>query len=107
MQQCGSQMHHAVLHTASRAAIFCPSFAQKSAPQVLCSADVRTAVVKAGGKMADSGSVLFNFQRQGKIYVKGNASKEEEVWVSFADEFVKLCSKSILPSFCNDHALSI
>ncbi|CAK0785066.1 hypothetical protein CVIRNUC_008271 [Coccomyxa viridis] len=41
--------------------------------------DVRTAVVKAGGKMADSGSVLFNFQRQGEIYVKGTASTEDEV----------------------------
>ncbi len=29
--------------------------------------------------MADSGSVLFNFQRRGEIYVKGNASTEEEV----------------------------
>ena len=42
-------------------------------------ADVRTAVVKGGGKMADSGSVLFNFQRQGEVYVKGDASTEEEV----------------------------
>ena len=42
-------------------------------------ADVRTAVVKGGGKMADSGSVMFNFQRQGQIYVKGSASTEEEV----------------------------
>ncbi|CAL5229087.1 g12345 [Coccomyxa viridis] len=41
--------------------------------------DVRTAIVKGGGKMADSGSVLFNFQRRGEIYVKGNASTEEEV----------------------------
>ena len=42
-------------------------------------ADVRTAVVKGGGKMADSGSVMFNFQRQGQIHVKGSASTEEEV----------------------------
>ena len=44
-------------------------------------ADVRTAVVKGGGKMADSGSVLFNFQRRGEVYVKGNANTEEEVTV--------------------------
>ena len=42
-------------------------------------ADVRTAVVKGGGKMADSGSVLFNFQRRGEIYVQGSAATEEEV----------------------------
>ena len=42
-------------------------------------ADVRTAVVKGGGKMADSGSVLFNFQRRGEIYVQGSASTEEHV----------------------------
>ena len=64
----------------------CPSFPQSSASQVLCDADVRTAVVKAGGKMADSGSVLFNFQRQGEIYVKGNASTEDEVCTALADE---------------------
>lgn len=29
--------------------------------------------------MADSGSVLFNFQRRGEIYVKGTAASEEEV----------------------------
>ena len=40
---------------------------------------MRTAVVKGGGKMADSGSVLFNFQRRGEVYVKGDASTEEEV----------------------------
>lgn len=39
--------------------------------------DVRTAIVKAGGKMADSGSVLFNFQRQGLLLVTG--ATEEEV----------------------------
>ena len=64
----------------------CTSFAQTSASQALLDADVRTAVVKAGGKMADSGSVLFNFQRQGEIYVKGTASTEDEVCASFADE---------------------
>ena len=47
--------------------------------RVLRIADVRTAIVKGGGKMADSGSVLFNFQRRGEIYVKGDASTEEKV----------------------------
>jgi hypothetical protein len=40
-------------------------------------AEVRTAVVKAGGKMADSGSVLFNFQRRGVVFVR--CQSEEEV----------------------------
>ena len=39
--------------------------------------EVRTAVTKAGGKMADSGSVLFNFQRQGLVFVRGQHSEEE------------------------------
>ncbi len=50
--------------------------------------DVRTAIVKAGGKMADSGSVLFNFQRCGVVLVTG--SSEEEV--TFCHE-LQLCSK--------------
>ena len=52
---------------------------RRLSPGLLHTADVRTAIVKGGGKMADSGSVLFNFQRRGEIYVKGNASTEEEV----------------------------
>jgi transcriptional/translational regulatory protein YebC/TACO1 len=31
--------------------------------------EVRTAVTKSGGKMADPGSVLFNFQRSGLVLV--------------------------------------
>ncbi|CAL8466478.1 g6014 [Coccomyxa elongata] len=45
--------------------------------------DVRTAIVKAGGKMADSGSVVFNFQRCGLVFV--NSSSEEEVMDAAAE----------------------
>ena len=31
--------------------------------------DVKSAITKAGGKVADSGSVMFNFMRQGQIIV--------------------------------------
>ena len=54
-------------------------------------------MVKAGGKMADSGSVLFNFQRQGEIYIKGNASREEEVILLVQMAFeVTLCLRLAL-----------
>mmetsp|Transcript_1851 Transcript_1851/g.6643 ORF Transcript_1851/g.6643 Transcript_1851/m.6643 type:complete len:299 (-) Transcript_1851:132-1028(-) len=39
--------------------------------------DVRDAVNKGGGKMAESGSVMFNFQRQGWIYLEGEAGEDE------------------------------
>jgi YebC/PmpR family DNA-binding regulatory protein len=39
-------------------------------------AEVRTAVTKSGGKMADSGSVLFNFSRTGLIMV--SAEEDED-----------------------------
>lgn len=41
--------------------------------------EVRTAVQKAGGKMADPGSVMFNFQRQGQIFVSSEASEDEVI----------------------------
>ena len=41
--------------------------------------DVRTAVVKAGGKMADSGSVLFNFKRAAQVLVRADGASEEQV----------------------------
>ena len=41
--------------------------------------DVRTAVIKTGGKMADSGSVLFNFRRQGLVFIPANGCSEEQV----------------------------
>lgn len=40
-------------------------------------AEVRTAVQKGGGKMADAGSVLFNFQRKGVILVEPFVSEDE------------------------------
>ena len=40
--------------------------------------EVRAAVQKAGGKMADPGSVLFNFTRQGQVFVSPEA-KEDQV----------------------------
>lgn len=39
-------------------------------------AEVRTAVTKSGGKMADSGSVLFNFSRSGVVMV--SAEEDED-----------------------------
>ena len=36
---------------------------------------MRTAITKSGGKVADPGSVLFNFQRQGLVMVD---AKEDE-----------------------------
>jgi hypothetical protein len=38
---------------------------------------VRTAVQKGGGKMADAGSVMFNFQRAGVIIVEPTLSEDE------------------------------
>ncbi|KAK9822451.1 hypothetical protein WJX81_001800 [Elliptochloris bilobata] len=39
--------------------------------------EVRTAVTKSGCKMADSGSVLFNFQRQGLLFVPAGVSEDQ------------------------------
>lgn len=41
--------------------------------------EVRAAVQKAGGKMADPGSVMFNFQRQGQVFVSAEASEDQVV----------------------------
>jgi len=46
--------------------------------------DVRTAVTKTGGKMADVGSVLFNFSRTGLVMV--NASEDEDMALEAALE---------------------
>jgi YebC/PmpR family DNA-binding regulatory protein len=35
-----------------------------------CAGDIPAAVKKGGGKMAESGSVLFNFERKGLVYLK-------------------------------------
>lgn len=37
----------------------------------VCAGDVKAAITKGGGKPADSGSVLFNFMRQGQVLVMG------------------------------------
>lgn len=39
--------------------------------------DVKTAVTKGGGKWADAGSVLFNFQRQGVVRIGKGVSEDE------------------------------
>ena len=39
--------------------------------------EVRAAVMKAGGKMADPGSVMFNFRRQGQVFVSSEASEDQ------------------------------
>jgi transcriptional/translational regulatory protein YebC/TACO1 len=42
--------------------------------------DVRAAITKGGGKVAESGSVAFQFQRQGLAAVVAPAEKEDEVF---------------------------
>ncbi|HJB62358.1 MAG TPA: YebC/PmpR family DNA-binding transcriptional regulator [Candidatus Microbacterium pullistercoris] len=42
-------------------------------------ADVRTAVTRNGGNMADPGSVSFNFERKGVIVASGEGSTEDDV----------------------------
>ena len=42
-------------------------------------ADVRTAVTRNGGNMADPGSVAFNFDRKGVIIVSGEGTTEDDV----------------------------
>ena len=39
-------------------------------------AEVRTVVGKGGGKMADPGSVLFNFERKGLITLSAGEARE-------------------------------
>lgn len=56
--------------------------------------EVRAAVQKAGGKMADPGSVMFNFQRQGQVFVSSEAS-EDQVIIS------SLHSQPVLASSCD------
>ena len=59
-------------------------------------AAVRTAV-KMGGKMADSGSVLFNFRRQGVLVV--DAQAEDEVRIAGLTETNHPCSVPSLRSW--------
>jgi transcriptional/translational regulatory protein YebC/TACO1 len=43
-----------------------------------CPGDVKSAITKGGGKPADSGSVMFNFMRQGQVLVSG--ADEDELF---------------------------
>jgi transcriptional/translational regulatory protein YebC/TACO1 len=43
-------------------------------------AETKLAVNKAGGKMAETGSVLFNFERKGIIVLDCENDREEEVF---------------------------
>lgn len=45
---------------------------------VYCAGDVKSAITKGGGKPADSGSVMFNFMRQGQVLVSG--ADEDELF---------------------------
>jgi transcriptional/translational regulatory protein YebC/TACO1 len=42
-------------------------------------AEVRTAVTKGGGKLADSGSVLFNFTHSGVVLIDAPEQSEDDV----------------------------
>ena len=48
-------------------------------------AETRSIVNKGGGKMAEPGSVLFNFERKGVIVLDCEADKEDEVFEVAAD----------------------
>lgn len=48
-------------------------------------ATIRDVVKKGGAKMADSGSVLFNFKRAGVIYVKADSVKSDELLLAAMD----------------------
>lgn len=43
-------------------------------------AEVRSAVTKGGGKLADVGSVMFNFNRVGVVVIEAGAEDEEKVF---------------------------
>ena len=43
-------------------------------------AETRAAVNKGGGKMADSGSVVFMFERRGVVVVKASEDEEDKVF---------------------------
>jgi len=48
-------------------------------------ADTKAAINKAGGKVAEPGSVLFNFERKGFISLNCSSEKEDEVFECAAD----------------------
>jgi YebC/PmpR family DNA-binding regulatory protein len=48
-------------------------------------ADVRTAMTRNGGTMADPGSVAYNFHRKGVIVVPGDGTTEDDVLAAVLD----------------------
>ena len=48
-------------------------------------ATIRDVVKKSGAKMADSGSVLFNFKRAGVIYVKADKVEADDLLLAAMD----------------------
>jgi len=48
-------------------------------------ATIRDVVKKSGAKMADSGSVLFNFKRAGVIYVKSDKVEADDLLLAAMD----------------------
>lgn len=48
-------------------------------------ATVRDVVKKGGAKMADSGSVLFNFKRAGVVYVNTNKVEGDDLLLAAMD----------------------
>lgn len=69
-------------------------------------ADVRTAVVKANGKMADPGSVLFNFARTGCIQVKGSEGEDRVFEAAMDAGATDIQSGPPAPSTDNDSTSS-
>lgn len=63
-------------------------------------AEVRTAVTKSGGKMADSGSVLFNFSRTGLVMV--SADEDEDATFEAA---IDAGASDVEPSYQEDDVL--
>lgn len=54
------------------------SFVRVCGVVLCCPGDVKSAITKGGGKPADSGSVMFNFMRQGQVLVSG--ADEDELF---------------------------
>src|SRR5687767_1248093 len=48
-------------------------------------AEVRTAMTRNGGTMADPGSVAYNFHRKGVIVVSGESASEDDVMLAVLD----------------------
>ena len=68
--------------------------------------EVRSAVQKAGGKMADPGSVMFNFQRQGQVFVSSEASEDQvsSHKLLLVHSFLHPCNRKFLLTLCSHYA---